>query len=163
MLDTKADRSPITPPPRAITQSDLLKFLFNKSSTNLNAILISFILFFEFSLYITGLYYFDNSVVDRAKQLSPSQRGELEITDLNNSYLAEKKLEVQILGRGMAWLDTGTFDSLHDASSYIRTIENRQGLKIGCPEEVAWRMGWIDDKHLEKLAKKLLKSIKLRM
>ena len=107
---------------------------------------------------ITGLYFYDNSVVELAKILKPSSRGELEITDLNNIYLKEKKLNVEIFGRGIAWLDTGTFDSLQEAGNFIRTLEHRQGLKVGCPEEVAWRMGWISDKELENLANPLLKS-----
>ena len=106
----------------------------------------------------TGLYFFDRTVVEKAKSLKPSKRGELEITDLNNLYLKENKLYVEPLGRGMVWLDTGTFDSLHEACSYIRTIEHRQGLKVGCPEEVAWRLGWINDQKLENLADKYLKS-----
>ncbi len=100
---------------------------------------------------ITGLYFYDNTVCARAKTLTPSYRGELEITDLNNLYLKDKKLKVNLLGRGMVWLDTGTCDSLHEASSYIRTIENRQGLKIGCIEEVAYRMGWINETKLTNL------------
>ena len=107
---------------------------------------------------ITGLYFYDNSVVDKAKLLSPSKRGELEITDINNLYLEESKLEAKILRRGMVWLDTGTHDSLNEASNYIRTIEKRQGLKISCPEEISWRMGLINDIDLEKLALKTLKS-----
>lgn len=106
----------------------------------------------------TGLYFFDRTVVEKAKSLKPSKRGELEITDLNNLYLKENKLYVEPLGRGMVWLDTGTFDSLHEACSYIKTIEHRQGLKVGCPEEVAWRLGWINDDRLEKLAENYLKS-----
>ena len=107
---------------------------------------------------ITGLYCYDESVIEKASKVIPSIRGELEITDLNKLYLKEKKLKANIFGRGFAWLDTGSFDSLHDASSYVRTLENRQGLKIGCPEEVAWRKGWIDDTELESLAFNLLKS-----
>lgn len=107
---------------------------------------------------ITGLYFYDNTVVDRVKELRPSSRGELEITDLNNLYLNDDQLWVEKMGRGMVWLDTGTFDSLHEACGYIRTLEHRQGIKIGCPEEVAWRMGFIDDNQLEKIASSLLKS-----
>ena len=107
---------------------------------------------------ITGIYFYDNSVIDKAKSLKPSNRGELEITDLNLLYLKEDRLNVEIFGRGMAWLDTGTFDSLHDASSFIKSIENRQGLKVCCPEEVAWRNGWINDEDLLKLAEPLKKS-----
>ncbi|MFM7087727.1 MAG: glucose-1-phosphate thymidylyltransferase RfbA [Cyanobium sp.] len=107
---------------------------------------------------ITGLYFYDGSVVERARQVRPSARGELEITDLNRLYLEEGHLRVELMGRGMAWLDTGTPDSLHAAASYIRTLEHRQGLKVGCPEEVAWRMGWIDDQQLERLAQPLRKS-----
>jgi glucose-1-phosphate thymidylyltransferase len=107
---------------------------------------------------VTGLYFYDASVVDRARQVRPSPRGELEITDLNRMYLEDGLLRVELMGRGMAWLDTGTPDSLHEAASYIRTLEHRQGLKVGCPEEVAWRMGWIDDGQLESLAGPLRKS-----
>jgi glucose-1-phosphate thymidylyltransferase len=107
---------------------------------------------------VTGLYLYDNSVVERARSVQPSARGELEITDLNRQYLQEGLLRVQLMGRGMAWLDTGTCDSLHEASSYIRTLEHRQSLKVGCPEEVAWRMGWIDATQLQRLAEPLRKS-----
>ena len=107
---------------------------------------------------ITGLYFYDKSVVKRSKLLKPSKRGELEITDLNNSYLRDGLLKIEKMGRGMVWLDTGNFDSLHEASSYIRTLEHRQGLKVGCPEEVAWRLGLIDDKKLESIANDHLKS-----
>ncbi|MFQ6539506.1 MULTISPECIES: glucose-1-phosphate thymidylyltransferase RfbA [Aphanothece] len=107
---------------------------------------------------VTGLYFYDDSVVERARRVVPSPRGELEITDLNRQYLEEGLLRVELMGRGMAWLDTGTCDSLHEAASYIRTLEHRQGLKVGCPEEVAWRMGWIDAAQLEALAAPLRKS-----
>ena len=107
---------------------------------------------------VTGLYFYDDTVVERARQVQASPRGELEITDLNQLYLDEGLLRVELMGRGMAWLDTGTPDSLHDAASYIRTLEHRQGLKVGCPEEVAWRMGWIDAEQLERLAQPLKKS-----
>lgn len=107
---------------------------------------------------VTGLYFYDGSVVDRAKAVQPSARGELEITDLNQMYLKDGLLRVELMGRGMAWLDTGTCDSLNDAGSYIRTLEHRQGLKVGCPEEVAWRQGWIDNAALEALALPLIKS-----
>ena len=102
---------------------------------------------------VTGLYFYDASVVERARCVKPSARGELEITDLNRLYLNEDLLHVQLMGRGMAWLDTGTCDSLHEASSYIRTLEHRQSLKVGCPEELACRQAWISPEHLAMLAK----------
>ncbi len=104
---------------------------------------------------VTGLYFYDNDVIKIAKSLKPSQRNELEITDINNVYLKIRKLKVRLLGRGYAWLDTGTYESLIDASIFIKTIEERQGLKIGCIEEIAYRMGYIDSKQLERLAKQL--------
>ena len=107
---------------------------------------------------VTGLYFYDSSVVERARHVQPSTRGELEITDLNQMYLNDGLLRVELMGRGMAWLDTGTCDSLNDAGSYIRTLEHRQGLKVGCPEEVAWRQGWISNSALEALALPLKKS-----
>ncbi len=107
---------------------------------------------------ITGLYFYDNTVIERAKELNFSARCELEITDLNRKYLIDQLLKVEIMGRGMAWLDTGTIESLQDASLYIRTLEHRQGLKVGCPEEIAWRQGWINDDQLEQLAADLMIS-----
>ena len=107
---------------------------------------------------IPGLYFYDNNVVNIAKSIKPSPRGELEITDINRVYLEEKKLQVEVLPRGTAWLDTGTFDSLSDATNFIRTVQARQGLSIGCPEEIAWRMGYVDDNRLRKLAEPLRKS-----
>ena len=107
---------------------------------------------------ITGLYFYDNSVVEKAKKIKPSYRGELEITDLNKLYMEEGKLIVEKMNRGMTWLDTGTTDSLHEASSYIRLLEKRQGQKIGCPEEVAWRMGFINDDQLYSLSLDVIKS-----
>ena len=107
---------------------------------------------------VTGIYFYDNTAVSKAKVIKPSSRGELEITSLNNLYLKENNLFVEIMGRGMAWLDTGTFDSLHQAGSYIRLLERRQGLKVGCPEEVAWRNKWINNKDLKKLAEDMIKS-----
>ena len=103
---------------------------------------------------VTGLYFYDNSAVDIAKSIKPSKRGELEITDVNNVYLKKKSLNVKIMGRGVAWFDTGTNDSLLDASLFVSTIEKRQGLKISCPEEIAYRSGWIEKSDLEKLARK---------
>ncbi|MDO4898400.1 MAG: glucose-1-phosphate thymidylyltransferase RfbA [Rothia sp. (in: high G+C Gram-positive bacteria)] len=107
---------------------------------------------------IPGLYFYDNNVVEYAKNITPSARGELEITDLNRVYLDQGKLQVEVLPRGTAWLDTGTFDSLADATSFIRTVQARQGLSIGAPEEIGWRMGWISNQRLEELAQPLLKS-----
>lgn len=112
----------------------------------------------ETNCAVTGLYFYDETAVERAKQIKKSERGEYEITSLNQMYLNDGLLQVERLGRGVAWLDTGTFDSLNDASTFIRTLENRQGLKVGCPEEIAWRNGWIDDNQLEELAQLLLKS-----
>ena len=108
------------------------------------------------NLAVTGLYFYDNSVVDRSKSLKPSRRNELEISAVNNSYLEDGILTVEPLGRGYAWLDTGTHDSLLDASNYIATIERRQGQKIACIEEIAWREGWLNDDELAELAKPLL-------
>ena len=107
---------------------------------------------------VTGLYFYSNDVVEKAKSLKPSARGELEITDLNRLYLEEDRLSLKMLGRGMAWLDTGTHDSLLEASNYIATIENRQGLKVACLEEIAFRMGFIDQEQLIRLAQPLLKN-----
>jgi glucose-1-phosphate thymidylyltransferase len=107
---------------------------------------------------VPGLYFYDNEVVNIAASIAPSARAEYEITDVNRVYMEQKKLKVVTLNRGFAWLDTGTFDSLHDASEYVRVIEKRQGLKIGCPEEIAWRMGFISNQQLHELANRFIKS-----
>ena len=107
---------------------------------------------------VTGIYFYENSVINIAKNLKPSKRGELEITDINKALLNEGQLKVRLLKRGMAWLDTGTVESLHDAGTFIKTIETRQGLKIGCPEEISWKLGYISKDELEILASKHSKS-----
>ena len=110
--------------------------------------------FTESNIAVTGLYFFDNDACSKAKELTPSKRGELEITDLNLSYLKDSRLNIHLFGRGFAWFDTGTPEALVDASVFIKTIEQRQGLKICCPEEIAWKKGWIDDDKLQSLANK---------
>ncbi|MFS1413839.1 glucose-1-phosphate thymidylyltransferase [Vibrio sp. 10N.286.49.C2] len=107
---------------------------------------------------VTGLYFYDNRVVEWAKQVQPSERGELEITTLNQMYLEDGSLNVELLGRGFAWLDTGTHESLHEASSFVQTIENIQGLKIACLEEIAWRNGWLSDDEVISIATPMMKN-----
>ena len=107
---------------------------------------------------VTGIYFYDSNVVRWAKTLKPSKRNELEITDLNNLYLKKNNLKVELMSRGMVWLDTGTFESLHEASIYVHTIQKRQGFKICCPEEIAWRFKWINNEDLKLLGKKMKNS-----
>lgn len=110
------------------------------------------------SYAVTGLYFYDNSVVEIAKKIRPSERGELEITSINKVYLAQDKLNVELLGRGLAWLDTGTYESLHEACSFIQTIQNVQGMRVACLEEIAWRSNWLSDKQVEQLASSMTKN-----
>lgn len=107
---------------------------------------------------VVGLYFYDDQVVDIAKNMKPSARGELEITDLNKVYLAQKQLKVEVFGRGFTWLDTGTHDSLIEAADFVQIVQKRQGLMISCPEEIAWRLGWVSDSHLRELAAPLSKT-----
>ena len=104
------------------------------------------------------MYFYDEDVVDIAKSIKPSERGELEITEVNQVYLGRGQLDVHLMGRGMAWLDTGTHDSMLEAAHFIQTLEKRQGLKVACPEEIAWQQHWIDDEQLQRLAEPLRKS-----